>query len=184
MIGHEGVKDAVLGVLAASVPVRLAALRAELEVDSPADPAFLFGDSLAVATTYPVLMVRSTESPRMQHAGGQEWLARYSLEVIVAASSATHGSYDAAARDRDRLMLAAREALLGATVHGGVAFDVRAIVEATGASAEVLTGNPVAAGSLEFAVSVTEVLAPPAALESVAVADLGVSVLDRNQSIP
>lgn len=194
MRGHEHVRSSVLAYLETAVPERLGMLRDDLSVTSPVDPAtYGLADSLTLATEYPVVLVRSTSVPgivaetTVVEAQTSSWFVRYDLEVVVACSTAEHGSYDAACVDRDRLLLATREALLLATDVGDDIELVRSgMSEDTGPAAETLRGAPLAVGSISLAALVEEVLVPSlsGAVENIDAIDDTYPAYDASQSIP
>lgn len=179
MRGHEYVRATVRDHLAATVPTRLAAIRSALEVDSPDNPpagAYLLADGLPTdPALFPCVVIMSTGSPTMRRqsatAAGDagDYVVGYSLTIVVACRTDVAGGEEMASRDRDRLMLAVRESLLG---RGSFPADfellTQDIAEETGAAAQDLRGRPLAAGQLSLGAAVLETLDPipaPAALE-------------------
>lgn len=171
MRGHEYVRATVRDHLAATVPGRLAAIRVALEVDSPSNPppgAYLLADGLPTdPALYPCVVVMSTGSPTMRRqsvaAAGDpcDYVVGYSLTVVVGCRTDTAGGEEHASRDRDRLMLAVRESLLGS---GSFPDDfellTQDLTEETGAAAQDLRGRPLAAGQLSLGAGVLETLSP------------------------
>jgi hypothetical protein len=123
MKGHEYARAQVKTHLASRVGPRLAAIRSALSVSSPSSPAagaYILADQLPVdPALYPCVVVMSTGAPRMRaqsvRADGDaaDFIVVYDLRVVVACRVDTAGSDEAASVDRDRLLLAVREALLG-----------------------------------------------------------------------
>lgn len=183
MKGHEYARAQVKAHLAATVGPRLAAIRAALEVASPTNPisaAYILADSLPVdPNLYPCVVVMSTGAPRIRRqsvsASGDttDFIVVYDLRVVVACRVDTAGGDEAASRDRDRLLLAVRESLLGrANLPEDLEMVVGDLAEETGAAAQDLRGRPLAAGQVTFSVAVLETLTPspvPDALEESAV---------------
>lgn len=194
MRGHEHLKSSLLAYLTTAVPERLGLIRTALTVTSPDDPAaYIAADSLTVGTEYPIVLVRSTAVDALRAAGtpvsGQTstWAARYTVEVVVAADSGTHGDYPAACTDRDRLLLAVREALLLAEdVGDGIELQRAGLTEQTGAAAETLQGRPLAAGSVSLQAIVVEDLEPAtgSVTEDANAFDTTLTVYSAAESIP
>lgn len=192
MRGHEYVKASLASYLETAVPVRLGMLRTDLDVDTPTDPAaYSIADTLALSTEYPVVLVRSTsapsitaEAPRVEAQTGS-YVVRYEIEVVAACDSSTHGSYEAACVDRDRLLLALRESLLSAgSIADDMAVVTRGMTEQTGAAAETLRGSPLAAGSITLTAAVYEQLVPaPWSGEWIDNVDETVTVFDASEEI-
>lgn len=171
MRGHEYVRATLRDHLAATVPGRLAAIRAALEVATPTNPpagAYLLADGLPTdPALYPCVVVMSTGSPTMRRqsviASGDagDYVVGYSLTVVVACRTDTAGGEELASRDRDRLMLAVRESVLG---RGSFPADfellTQDISEETGAAAQDLRGRPLAAGQISLGAAVLETLEP------------------------
>lgn len=171
MLGHEHVRATVAALLAQRVPVRLAAVRAALGVTSPVDPdpdaGYLLADGLPRAEgAYPVVVVQTTDLAGAETTGpavggqAQRWRTVYGLRVVVACSAATVADFAAASRDRDRLLLAVREALMATRGAGALTWNPAELRETTGAAAETLAGRPLAAGQLDLPVRCIEVLDP------------------------
>lgn len=179
MKGHEYARAQVKQHLAATVGPRLSAIRSALQTQSPTNPiagAYILADSLPVdPNLYPCVVVMSTGAPRIRRqsvtASGDvtDFIVVYDLRVVVACRVDVAGGDEAASRDRDRLLLAVRESLLGrADLPEDLEMVVGDLAEETGAAAQDLRGRPLAAGQVTFSVAVLETLAPltaPDALE-------------------
>jgi hypothetical protein len=179
MRGHEYARAQVKAHLAATVGPRLAAIRSALTVTTPTNPAagaYLLADSLPTdPNLYPVVVIMSTGAPRIRRqsvsAAGDtsDFIVVYDLRVVVACRVDSAGGEEAASRDRDRLLLAVRESLLGrANLPSDLEMVVGDLAEETGAAAQDLRGRPLAAGEVTFSVAVLETLAAipaPDALE-------------------
>lgn len=171
MRGHEYARATVRDHLAATVPLRLAAIRSSLNVGTPADPprhAYLLADALPTdPALYPCVVVMSTGAPTMRRqsvtAAGDsaDYVVGYSLTVVVASRTDTAGGEEEASRDRDRLMLAVRESLLGrASLPADLELLTQDMSEETGAAAQDLRGRPLAAGQITLGAAVLETLSP------------------------
>lgn len=177
MKGHEYARAQVKAHLQAKVPGRLAAIKAALTVTTPAAPAsYLLSDRLPTdPALYPCILINSTGVPRMRsqsvYADGDsaDFIVVYDLRVVVACRTDVAGGDEAASRDRDRLLLAVREALLGrANLPADIEIVTTDMREDTGAATQDLRGRPLSAGQVTFAVAALETLAPataPDALE-------------------
>ena len=177
MRGHEYARAQVRAHLQATVPTRLAAIRTALTATTPANPAgYLLTDSLPTdPALYPCVVVMSTGAPAMRRqsvmAAGDsgDFVVIYSLRIVVACRTDVAGGDEAASRDRDRLMLAVREALLApGSFPDDFELMTQDIAEDTGAAAQDLRGRPLAAGQITLQAGVLETLAPipaPDALE-------------------
>jgi hypothetical protein len=179
MKGHEYARAQVKTHLAATVGPRLAAIRAALTVSTPTNPSagsYILADSLPTdPNLYPCVVIMSTGAPRIRRqsvtASGDtaDFVVVYDLRVVVACRVDTAGGDEAASVDRDRLLLAVRESLLGrANLPTDVEMVVGDLAEETGAAAQDLRGRPLAAGQVTFSVAVLETLAAlpaPDALE-------------------
>ena len=179
MRGHEYARAQVKAHLAATVGPRLAAIRSALTVTTPTNPAagaYLLADSLPTdPNLYPVVVIMSTGAPRIRRqsvtASGDsaDFIVVYDLRVVVACRVDVAGGEEAASVDRDRLLLAVRESLLGrANLPADLEMVVGDLAEETGAAAQDLRGRPLAAGEVTFSVAVLETLAAipaPDALE-------------------
>ena len=103
----------------------------------------------------------------------------------MACDHRVHGDAEAASKDRDRVLLAVREAIYSAA---GLTEDIdispRKRPEATGAAAETRAGVPLAAGTLKFRARVTETLTDLDPPEDIDAVDQSVTVFDATQPIP
>lgn len=171
MRGHEYARARVRDHLELTVPPRLSAIRAALATATPTNPpagAYLLADSLPTdPVLYPCVVVMSTGAPTMRRqsiaAAGDsaDYIVGYSLTVVVACRVDIAGGEEEASRDRDRLMLAVREALLGrASLPADLELLTQDIAEETGAAAQDLRGRPLAAGQISLGVAVLETLNP------------------------
>lgn len=177
MKGHEYARATVKTHLQAKVPARLAALKAALNVTSPSAPAaYLLSDRLPVdPALYPCILINSTGAPRMRaqsvYADGDsaDFIVVYDVRVVVACRTDVAGGDEAASIDRDRLLLAVRESLLGrANLPADIEIVTTDMTEDTGAATQDLRGRPLSAGQVTFSVAALETLAPapvPDALE-------------------
>jgi hypothetical protein len=190
MRGHEYARAQVKTHLAARVGPRLTAIRAALEVSTPTNPAagsYMLADQLPVdPALYPAVVVMSTGAPRIRRqsvtASGDEtdFVVVYELRVVVACRTDIAGGEEAASRDRDRLLLAVREALLGrANLPDDIEMLTSELREETGAASQDLRGRPLAAGQVTFSVAVLETLAPIPAPEALEVSDVDVEGYGR-----
>lgn len=183
MRGHEYARTAVLERLRDVLPIRLAGIRAALEVATPVDPpasAYLLADSLPDDPgQYPCVVVMSTSAPVIKRQGvagdgeSVDYIVRYSLRIVVACRLDETGGAVAASLDRDRLLLAVREALISRTAMPED-FDIEpsSISEQTGAAAQDLRGRPLAAGEITVTAMALETLRPlpePSYIESTAI---------------
>jgi len=170
MKGHEYARGQVKTHLSSTVGPRLSAIRSALQVSSPTNPvadAYLLADSLPTdPNLYPAVVVMSTGAPRVRRqsvaASGDssDFIVVYDLRVVVACRVDSAGGEEAASRDRDRLLLAVRESLLGrANMPSDLEMVVGDLAEETGAAAQDLRGRPLAAGQITFSVAVLETLA-------------------------
>lgn len=187
MKGHEYIRETIRTYLEATVPTRLTAhLSANgLTSPNPADLTFLLADGLQEITNFPAVIVRSTDSDDDTRTADGTWRITYDLEVIVACDHRVHGDAEAASKDRDRVLLAVREAIYSVA---GLTDDIdiapRKRPEATGAAAETRAGVPLAAGTLRFRASVLETLAVLDPPEDVTDVDLSVGGYDALTTLP
>jgi|JI10StandDraft_1071094.scaffolds.fasta_scaffold44688_6 hypothetical protein len=187
MRGHEYIREAVRTYLEAAVPTRLAAHLAAngLTTPEPADVTFVLADGLQDITDFPVVVVRSTDATNDTWTADGTWSVLYDLEVIVACDHRTHGDYEGASKDRDRLLLAVREALYRIT---GLTEDIDIVPgkrsEQTGAASMSLAGVPLAAGTVKFIARVLETLDDLAPPEDVGAVDVSAAAFDASQTIP
>lgn len=177
MRGHEYARDQVRTHLASTVGTRLTAIRTALSASTPTNPAsgsYLLTDALpSDPNLYPVVVVMSTGAPRITkqsvYASGDtaDFICVYDVRVVVACRTDTAGGEEAASVDRDRLLLAVREALLGrANLPDDLEINTSDLREETGAAAQDLRGRPLAAGQLTFSVAVLETLTPSTAADA------------------
>jgi hypothetical protein len=185
--GHEYIREAVRTHLEATVPARLTAHLTANSLTSP-DPAaltFLLADGLQDITDFPAVIVRSTDSSDDTRTADGTWQITYDIEVIVACDHRIHGDAEAASKDRDRLLLAVREAVYAVS---GLTDDIdiapRKRPEQTGAASETRAGVPLAAGTLKFTARVLETLADLDPPEDADTVDLSVGGYAANQTLP
>lgn len=177
MKGHEYARAVVREHLQRTVPTRLAAIRAGLTATTPSAPAaYLLADRLPTdPAQYPCILINSSGVPRMRaqsvYADGDsaDFICVYDMRLIVACRTDVAGGDEAASVDRDRLLLAVREALL---TRASLPEDIEIVTgdmrEDTGAATQDLRGRPLAAGQITFGVGTLENLAAipaPDALE-------------------
>lgn len=170
MKGHEYVRAQVRAHLQATVPGRLAAIRSGIQgATTPPSPAsYGLADRLPTdPALYPAILVTSTSAPSMVkqsvYAAGDsaDFVVIYQMRVVVACRTDIAGGDEAASRDRDRLLLAVREALLGrANLPSDMEISTADLAEDTGAATQDLRGRPLSAGTLTFRAAVMETLAP------------------------
>lgn len=177
MRGHEYARAQVKTHLQATVPARLAAIRSGLTAQTPVNPAgYFLTDSLPTdPALYPCVVIMSTGAPAMRRqsvlAAGDavDFVVIYSLRIVVACRTDVAGGDEAASVDRDRLMLAVREALLApGSMPSDFELMTQDLAEDTGAAAQDLRGRPLAAGQITCQAGVLETLAAlpaPDALE-------------------
>lgn len=187
MKGHEYVREAIRTYLESTVPARLAAHLAANSLTSP-DPAaltFLLADGLQEITDFPAVIVRSTDATDDTHTGGDTWQIVYDLEVIVACDHRVHGDAEGASKDRDRVLLAVREAVYAVA---GLTEDIDVFPakrpEQTGAASETRAGVPLAAGTLKFRAAVLETLADLDPPETISAVDQSVDGYSADQTLP
>lgn len=179
MRGHEFVRESVRTYLEAEVPLRLAAHLAANNLTSPSSAVtFLLQDVLEGVNDFPVVLVKSTSAAAAKWVGKRTWWYAYDVELVIACDHRVHGSFEAASTDRDRLMLAVREAVL--TMSGlpdDIDLQPGAWPEDTGAAVQTLAGVPLAAGTLKFTVRLTETVADLNPPEDMDAFDLSVSAV-------
>ena len=187
MKGHEYIREAIRTYLEDTVPTRLQAHLTANGLTSPAvaDLTFLLADGLQEITDFPAVIVRSTDSDDDTRTSDGTWRITYDIEVIVACDHRVHGDAESASKDRDRVLLAVREAIYSAA---GLTNDIdiapRKRPEQTGAASETRAGVPLAAGTLKFRASVLETLVdldPPEDIDDV---DLSADGYDASQDLP
>lgn len=183
MRGHEYARATIKTLLQAKVPGRLSAIKTALTVTTPAVPAsYLLADRLPTdPALYPCILINSTGAPRMRsqsvYADGDsaDFIVVYDVRVVVACRTDVAGGDEAASLDRDRLLLAVRESLLG-RANLPADFDIATsdITEDTGAATQDLRGRPLSAGQITFSVATLETLAPIPVPDSLVVSDIDV----------
>ncbi len=193
MMGHEHVKTAVRDYLQTWMPIRLELIRQLLNVTEPADPeSYRLADFLPQndPAQYPAVVVMSTRTAaftRRQAAAAGDiaiYDVDYEVTVVVAAEHNEFSDEETAVLHRDRLLLALREcvlmpAALDATTHIlTVPPD-----EITGAAAETLRGNAIAAGQITFMVRSAEALMPTATLATIVGGDVDIRATDARGSL-
>ena len=186
MKGHEYVREAVRTYLETAVPLILAAHLAEYSLTSPnpADLRFYLADGLQDIDDFPAVVVRSTDSKDEQQAFGGAWWVAYDIEVIVACDHRVHGDGEGASKDRDRLLLAVREAVYRvAGLTDDIDISPRGRPEQTGAASETRAGVPLAAGTLRFVARVLESLTDLGGTEDVDAVDLTTTAFDASQTL-
>lgn len=187
MKGHEYIREAIRTHLENVVPTRLQAHLTANSLTSPAvaDLTFLLADGLQEITDFPAVIVRSTDSTDDTRTADGTWLVRYDIEVIVACDHRVHNDAESASKDRDRVLLAVREAIYSAA---GLTDDIdispRNRPEQTGAAADTRAGVPLAAGTLKFRASVLETLVDLNPPEDVDAVDLTADGYDASQDLP
>lgn len=187
MKGHEYIREAVRTHLEVAVPVRLAAHLAANALTSPdpADLKFLLADGLQNVKDFPAVVVRSTDATDDTRTADGTWQIVYDLEVIVACDHRIHGDAEGASKDRDRVLLAVREAVYFAA---GLTEDIDIFpakrAEQTGAAAETRAGVPLAAGTLKFRAAVLETLADLDPPETITAVDQSVDGYSADQTLP
>lgn len=156
MRGHEYIRDVVKAHLIAAVPVRLAVIQAGLD-DPVENLDFLLDDGAYRLQSLPAVVIRASDTPSQRRTGEAEWVYDYSVEVIVACANDTIGNYEGATRQRDRLLLAVREALISPAVWPD---DVELLPgdrpERTGPGVETVNSEPLAVGTITVTFRVTE----------------------------
>ena len=187
MRGHEYIREAIRTYLESAVPVRLAAHLAANGLTSPnvADLRFLLADGLQEITDFPAVIVRSTDATDDTRTADGTWRIVYDVEVVVACDHRVHGDAEGASKDRDRVLLAVREAVYFAA---GLTEDIDIFpakrAEQTGAAAETRAGVPLAAGRLKFRAAVLETLADLDPPETIRAVDQSVDGYSADQTLP
>ncbi len=187
MRGHEYIREAIRTYLESAVPVRLAAHLAANGLTSPnvADLRFLLADGLQEITDFPAVIVRSTDATDDTRTADGTWRIVYDVEVVVACDHRVHGDAEGASKDRDRVLLAVREAVYFAA---GLTEDIDIFpakrAEQTGAAAETRAGVPLAAGTLKFRAAVLETLADLDPPETITNVDQTVTGYAADQTLP
>lgn len=198
MRGHEYIRDALKGYLEQAVPLFLSAHLTSIGASEPvpSEVTFELADSLqdlVDGDPFPVVAIRSSDTPDQQSLGGGRWAFTYDIEVMVACDHRTYGTdgYRAATRARDRLLLAVRESLLNVKGldsgedDGSVEFLPGKRREQTGrGNQQTLAGVALAVGTIDLRARVTESLTALSALEQIDAIDMSVvSGLDASQPL-
>jgi len=187
MRGHEYIREAIRTYLESAVPVRLTAHLAANGLTSPnvADLRFLLADGLQEITDFPAVIVSSTDATDDTRTADGTWRIVYDVEVVVACDHRVHGDAEGASKDRDRVLLAVREAVYFAA---GLTEDIDIFpakrAEQTGAAAETRSGVPLAAGTLKFRAAVLETLADLDPPETISAVDQSVDGYSADQTLP
>ncbi|MDQ5974872.1 MAG: hypothetical protein QG661_2081 [Actinomycetota bacterium] len=193
MNGHEGVKTLVRDYLATWVPIRLELIRQLLEVAAPEDPnSYLLLDHLPQndPSKYPAVVVMSTKTVDMTRrkvtSSGEIAVfdVDYEVTVVVATEHNEFADDETAVIHRDRLLLAIRECILlpAALDDSTEILQSPLPVEVTGAAAETLRGNALAAGQIVFYVRSTETLMPTSTLVDIVGGDVTVTAYDETST--
>lgn len=181
MRGHEYARAQVKAHLEAKVPARLAAIRASVQATTPAPPAvYLLADRLPTdPAQYPCILINSSGSPRIRSQSvygdgdSADFIVVYDMRLVVACRTDVAGGDEAASVDRDRLMLAVREALLTrASLPEDIEIVTTDMREDTGAATQDLRGRPLAAGQITFGVGTLETLAALPATDALAESEI------------
>lgn len=193
MNGHENVKTLVRDYLSTWVPIRLELIRQLLEVAAPEDPnSYLLLDHLPQndPSKYPAVVVMSTKTVDMTRrkvtSSGEIAVfdVDYEVTVVVATEHNEFADDETAAIHRDRLLLAIRECILlpAALDESTEILQSPLPVEVTGAAAETLRGNALAAGQIVFYVRSTETLIPTSTLVDIVGGDVTVATYDETSA--
>ena len=169
------------------VPARLTAHLAAYGLASPdpADLKFYLADGLQDISNFPAVVVRSTDSSDDVRTADGTWMMTYDLEVIVACEHRVHNDPESASKDRDRVLLAVREAIYSVT---GLTDDID-LAPANAPSRPALrwkpsSAFPLAAGTIKFVARVQETLSDLDPAEDIDDVDLIASAYDASQTIP
>lgn len=166
MLGHEYARKSVQSHLETHMPAMLERIRTSLNVAQPINPrSILMADVLPDdPSLYPCVLVQATEltdiTPTNAGPIDTDYLCEYSVTIVCASALHVLDDFVGASVNRDRMLLAARLALLA---HPKLTAVAKAMVpstlsERTGQSIKDLQGRPMAIGLLEFTVQVTEAL--------------------------
>lgn len=184
MKGHEYARAQIRTHLQATVPARLAAIKSALLATTPAAPAsYSLADRLPVdPNLYPAILVTSTAAPTIRkqsvYAAGDsaDFIVTYDVRIVVACRTDVAGGDEAASVDRDRLLLAVRESLLGrANLPADMEISTADLTEDTGAATQDLRGRPLSAGQITLRVALMETLAPTPAPDAVEESEIAVT---------
>lgn len=195
MNGHENVKAALLDYLETWMPIRLEMIRLALEVEGPADPtAYIAADNLPQndPAMYPCVVVTSTSTVgmtrRQASAAGEVAVfdVDYDVTIVVAVENSEFADDVTVTAERDRLMLAARECVIMPARLNDSTWILQTPMptEDTGAAAQTLRGNPLAAGTISVRIRSTETLMPTTALAALIGADVTVTAVDADEALP
>ena len=193
MNGHEKIKTLVREHFQTWMPIRLELIRQQLDVDAPQDPqSYSMADHLPQndPDKYPAVLITSTRTAgmtRRKATDAQEiaiFDVDYEVVVVVACEYDQFGDEETAVLYRDRMLLAARECVLLP-----IALDDATEIlpsplpeELTGAAAETLRGNSLAAGQITFFVRSAESLIPTSSLVTILDGLVNVTPYDASTS--
>lgn len=183
MNGHELVRTAILDLLRAQVPGRLAVLRAARSLspaDAPDPVVYALDERWPSKDTWPAVCVPSTELRSLireaNDAGAETWTGTYAVNVAVGTRFDEHRATNEAALQRDRLLLAVREVLLlSPKPQAGVRIMPNSIAEEAGTPGEDIAARPHALGVVSFTVQTEETIAPAADPPTADTADVEVA---------
>jgi hypothetical protein len=189
MRGHEYARAQIRTHLQATVPTRLAAIKTALAVTTPAAPAtYILADRLPVdPNSYPAILITSTAAPTIRkqsvYAAGDaaDFIVTYDVRIVVACRTDVAGGDEAASVDRDRLLLAVRESLLGrANLPADMEISTADLTEDTGAATQDLRSRPLSAGQITLRVALMETLAASPAPDPLEESAVDVTGYSRN----
>lgn len=188
MSGHESVKALLKDYLSTWVPFRLGLYRDVEEWTTPVDPEWFVQDSLPEdRDLFPCGVIMSTRTLGMTRVTGATaagdtaaFDVDYEVVVVMAAATLDSAVPQDAVRDRDRLLLMVRECVLLPAKLDDLTMILGTPMpsELTGAAAQNLQANPLAAGQITFTVRAREALIPMAEFESIATSTLTVDPVD------
>jgi hypothetical protein len=193
--GHENVKATLLEYLAAWMPIRLEMIRLDLDVQGPKDPTvYMAADNLPQndPAMYPCVVVTSTSTVGMTRrqatASGEIAVfdVDYDVTIVVAVENSEYSDDVTVTAERDRLMLAARECVILPARLNDTTWILQTPMptEDTGAAAQTLRGNPLAAGTINVRIRATETLMPTTVLAALVGADVTVTAVDADENLP